>query len=126
MFTEYKKSVLSVKSVFVKTCFLREVLELAPDHLVDYAHIRLDNLHNLRADILFHVIRHRNTIVPILIHGHSRIHSLQQTLLIDTCNEETSLIQSFRTLGACTDANSREWVAYGGEEATFLWQRTAI
>ena len=36
------------------------------------------------------------------------IYSLEQRLLVDTCDDKVSLVDSFRTLSRCTEADSRE------------------
>ena len=41
------------------------LLKLTPNHLVDDAHIALDNLHHLGAYVLIYVVRHRDSILTI-------------------------------------------------------------
>lgn len=57
---------------------------------------------------------------------YSSIYCLKEALLIDTCNDEVALVDGFRTFGRGTDADSREGVAYRGEEAAFFGERAGI
>ena len=52
------------------------------------------------------------------------IHRLQKTLLIDTSDEETSLIQGLRPLRRGPDTNRREWMTDRGKETALFRQRT--
>ena len=70
-------------------------LGLPPHHLINYTHVALNDLHHLGTNVLFHIIRHRDTVIPILIHGYRCIYSLQQALLINTGDEEACLPPAF-------------------------------
>ena len=50
--------------------------ELPPDHLIHNSNIALDNLYNLSRDILLNVVRNRNAVVAILIHGNCGVNGL--------------------------------------------------
>ena len=53
---------------------------LPPHHLIHNPHITLNNLHDLRADILIDIIRHRNTVTAISAELHSSIDCLEERL----------------------------------------------
>ena len=52
-------------------------LELPPHHLIDNARVRLDDLDDLRRDILIDIIRDGDAMVAGGIHCHSRVDGLQ-------------------------------------------------
>ena len=79
-----------------------------PHHLIHNTRITLNDLNYPCADILLHIIRHRNPIIPIHIHRNRGIHRLQQTRFINTGKDKACLVQRFRTLGACPDTYRRE------------------
>ena len=43
-------------------------LEFSPDHSVDYICVALNDFHYFRRDIFIYVIRHRQTMVAIVVH----------------------------------------------------------
>lgn len=47
-------------------------------------------------------------------------------MLVDACQDETSLVQGFWALGAGADADSRERMAHAGEKAALLGQGAAV
>lgn len=96
------------------------MLLFTPYHLIDNANIRLHNLHYLCRYILINIIWYRNTMLTIAAKLNGSIYSLEQRLLIDTSNDKVALVDSLMTLSRCTDADSRERMAYRGEEATLL------
>ena len=98
----------------------------APDHSVDDADVALDNLDNLRTDVLLHIVGHGNAVVAILAELHSRIDCLEQALTVYAGNDETTLVNGFWPLGAGTDADSRERMTDGGKETALLGQCSAI
>ena len=53
---------------------------LPPHHLVHDSHITLDNLHDLRGDILIDIIRNRNPVTAISAEFDCDVNCLQQTL----------------------------------------------
>lgn len=54
------------------------------------------------------------------------INGLQQGFLVDTCNDEVTLVDGFGTLGRGTDANGGERMADAGEERGFFGKGSAI
>lgn len=54
------------------------------------------------------------------------VNGLQQGLLVDTSNDEVTLVDSFGTLGRGADANGGEGMADTGEERGFLGKGSAI
>ena len=81
---------------------------------------------NFIAYILIRIIRDRNAEITVFIHLHGNIHRLKQTLLIYAGQDESSLIQRFRTLGRSADTNRGKQMPRTGEETAFLRQYTGI
>ena len=96
----------------------------SPDHLVDDAHITLDDLHYLGAYVLVHIVRHRDSMLTVFAEIYSGIYRLKEALLIDASNDEVALVDGFRTFGRGADADGRERMTNTGEEAAFFWQCT--
>ena len=90
--------------MFLNNYFFSD-LELPPHHLIHNAHVGLDDLHDLGAYVLVHVIRYRNAVVTSLVHLDSRIHRLQERLFVDTGDDEITLVDSLRSLGRYTNAD---------------------
>lgn len=65
-------------------------------------------------------------MAAIFAEFHSGIDCLEQRLGVDAGNDEISLVNSFRTLRAGTDADSREWMSYTREETAFFRESTAV
>ena len=108
-------------SAFAHLCargpyYIIRELKLPPHHLIHDTHIALDNLHYLGAYVLIYVVRHRDSMLTVLAELYSSIYSLQQTLRINTRNNEISLINGLRTLSACANADSRERMPHRGKE----------
>ena len=91
-------------------------LKLPPHHLVDDAHIALDNLHYLGAYVLVHIVRHRNSMLSIFAELYSGIYRLKEALLVNAGNDEVCLVDGFGTLGRGTDADGRERMTNAGEK----------
>ena len=73
------------------------MLELPPHHLIHDTGVTLDDLHDLRGDILVHIVRHRCTMVACGVHRHGGLDCLQQAAGVDTGDEEAGLVQGLRT-----------------------------
>ena len=97
-----------------------DVLFLPPHHLIDHAGVALDDLHDLGGNILLHIIRHGDAVVAVLVHLHRRVHCLQQALFVDACEDEASLIQRFRALGAGADAHCWKWMPDAGNHKNLM------
>ena len=95
-------------------------LELAPNHLVDNSNVALDDLDHLGADILVDVVGNGKTMVTIVVHIHSALDCLEERLLVDTCDEEATLVEGFRALGRGSDADCWEGMTNAGEETGLL------
>ena len=67
-----KTSILPDCMIEVLSCDL----ELSPYHLIDYSHIALDDLHDLRRNIFLNIVRHRDAVVTVLVHGDGGIDCL--------------------------------------------------
>ena len=65
-------------------------------------------------------------MIAAFVHGHRRVHRLQQAFLVDASEDEAALVQRLRALRARADAHRREGMADAGEEAALLRQRAAI
>ena len=75
------------------------IVLLPPHHLVHNPHIALNNLHDLRADILIDIIRHRNSVTAISAEFHRSINCLEEGFGVDASNDEICLVDGFRPLG---------------------------
>ena len=67
-------------------------------HRLLYTTISLEQCHGLRAYILFHIARYKNTVVAIQIHLHYRVYSLQEDLLINTSQDKADFLKNFQSL----------------------------
>ena len=94
--------------------------ELPPHHLVDDAGVALDNLHNLCRNVLIHVVRDGDAVKAVAIQRHGGVHCLQQGLLVDAGDDEAGFVDGFGALGGGADADGREGVADGCEEAALF------
>lgn len=101
-------------------------LKLTPNHLVDDAHIALHDLYHLGADILVHIVGNGDTMLTVTAEHDGSINGLQQGLLVDTSNDEVTLVDSFGTLGRGADANGGEGMVDAGEEGGFFGKGSAI
>ena len=103
------------------------VLEIfPPHHLVDDAHIALDNLHYLGAYVLIHIIRHRDAMLTVLAKLYCSIYRLQEALLVNTGNDEVAFVDGFGPFRTGSDADGREGMSDAGEEAALLGQGATI
>ena len=96
-----------------------------PHHLVNHAHIALDDLDHLGGHIL-HIVGHGNADVAIVVHGHGGFHRLLHAAGGDTRQNEAALVQRLGALGGSADAHRREGLADAGEEAGFLGQGAGV
>ena len=99
---------------------------LSPHHFVHDADVALDDFDYLGRYILFDVVGNGDAVIAILVHGDGGVDRLQQALFVDAGNEETGFVEGFRALGAGSDADGGEGMAYAGEETAFLGQRAAV
>ena len=97
-----------------------------PHHLVDHARITLYDFHHLGRDILFDVVGHGNAMVTIVGHLYGSLHRLEQSLRVDACKDEASLVECLWALSGCTYADGGERVSDGSKETTLLGQRTTV
>lgn len=89
---------------------------LSPNHLINHAHVTLDNLHYFRADVFVGVVWNRGAIVAVLDQFYCSFHRLEQSVGVDAGENESGFVERFRTLGGGADADGRERMAYAGEE----------
>lgn len=100
--------------------------EFAPNHFIDYTDVALYDLHDLGADILVHIVGNGDTMLTVAAELDGSINGLEQGFLVDTSNDEVTLVDGFGTLGRSTDADGGEGVADAGEERGFFGKGTAI
>ena len=90
------------------------------------AGVALDDLHDLRAHVLFDVVGHGDAVVAVLVHRDGGVDGLQEGLFIDAGDEEACLVKRFGAFRAGADADCRERVADTREEGTFFGERAAV
>ena len=105
---------------------LKEFSYFSPNHFVYDTYITLDDLDNLGADILIGVVGYGSAVVAIADEFDCRINRLKEALGVDAREDESCFVERLRTFGAGADADSREGVAYRGEEAAFFGERAGI
>lgn len=101
-------------------------LELAPNHFVDNANVRLDDTNHLSAYILIHIVRYGNAGEAVTDEGDGDVNALQEAYRVDAGEDEAALVEGFGTLGGCADADGGERMADAGEERGFFRQGAAI
>ena len=101
-------------------------LELPPHHLIHHPGITLNDPHHLRTHILIDIIRYGNPGMTIIDQRDSNIDTLEQTLGVDSTQDEAAFVQGFGALGGGADADGREGMADAGEEAGFLGKGAAV
>ena len=99
---------------------------LPPHHLIHNPHITLNNLHDLRADILIDIIRYWDAVGAVAAEFHCGVHRLEQALGVNAGDDEVSLVYGLGTLSAGADADGRERMSYRGEEGRFLRESAAV
>ena len=87
-------------------------LVFAPDHLINYANVRLNNFDDFSADVFVHIVWHWNAVIVIAVHFHSCIDCLKQTLFVNSTNKEATFIKSLWTFRRCTDTYCRERMSH--------------
>lgn len=80
-------------------------LVLSPYHTIHNARIRLNDLHDFRADVLVRIVRYRDAIIAVSVHLNRRIDRLQDLLCRDAREDEVALVERFRALCAGADAD---------------------
>ena len=103
-----------------------ENLTFPPHHLIHNVGVALDNLHHFGGDVFLHVIRHGDADVAVFVHLHGGVHSLEEAVRIDACQDETSLVQSLGALRGGANTHRREGVSHAGEETALLGQSAAV
>lgn len=102
------------------------LLELPPDHLVDYANVGLDDADDLGGDVFVHVVGYGNAGEAVTDEGDGDVNALQEAYRVDAGEDEAALVEGFGTLGGCADADGGERVSDAGEERGFFRQGAAI
>lgn len=106
--------------------FEHTLSKFSPHHFVHYPSIALDNLHDLCRHVLIGIVRHRYAVVSASVHLHSRVHRLKQRHTVYAREDEASLVQGLRSLGARSDAHCRERMADACEIAAFFGQCSGV
>ena len=101
-------------------------LELPPHHLIHHPGITLNDPHHLRTHILIDIIRYGNPGMTIIDQRDSNIDTLEQTLGVDSTQDEAAFVQGFGALGGGADADGREGMADGGEEGRLFGECTRV
>ena len=101
-------------------------LVFSPHHLIHHAGVTLDNLHHFGRDVFLDVVRHGDADVAVLVHLHGGVHGLEQTVLVNACQDKTALVQGLRALCGGADAHRREGVPHTGEKAALFRQGAAV
>ena len=101
-------------------------LELPPHHLVDYAHVGLDDADDFGGDVFIYIIGDGDAREAVADEGDGNVYALQEALGVDAGEDKAALVQGFRPLRASPNAHRREGMADGGEEAALFRQGTGI
>ena len=102
------------------------MLELPPDHLIHHADVGLDDADHLGGDVFVYIVGDGEAGEAVADERDGDVHALQQALGVDARKDKAALVESFRPLGTGADADGREGMADGGEEARFFRQRTRV
>ena len=97
-----------------------------PHHLIDHAHVGLDDAHHLGGDVLVHIVGHGDAGQAVFDQVHSHLYALQQAFGVDAAQHEAAFVECLGALGAGADAHGREGVPDAGEEAALLGQGAAV
>lgn len=65
-------------------------------------------------------------MLTVLAEFDSSIDGLEETLRVDTGNDEVALVNGFGTFGTCADADSRVRMTYAGEETSLFGKGAAV
>lgn len=101
-------------------------LELAPNHFVDNANVRLDDADHLGGDVFVNVVGDGNAGEAVADEGDGYVYALQEALGVDAGKHEAALVEGFGAFGGGADADGRERMADRGEETAFLGQGTGV
>ena len=105
---------------------LSAVLEFAPDHFVDDADVGLDDFHYFGAYVFVYVVRDGDSVLAVAAEFYGGVNCLEERLFVDAGDDEVPLVDSLRTFSRCTDADSRERMTYGGEEAALFGKGATV
>ena len=97
------------------------MLELPPHHLVDNAHVRLDDANHLSAYILIHIVRDGDSGKAVADEGDGNVYALEEALGVDATEHEATFVKSLGALGGGADTYSRERMTDTGKEAALFW-----
>ena len=106
--------------------FCSYFLLFAPDHFVDDGDVGLDDFDDDVADVFAGVDVDGGAVVVVAVHGDGGLDGLQEALFIDAGQDEAGVVERLGAFGRGADADGREGMADGGEEARFLGQRAGV
>lgn len=86
----------------------------------------MNDLYHLGADILVHIVGDGDAVQTVTAELDGGVNGLEQGLLVDTSNDEVTLVDGLGTLGRGTDADGGEGMADAGEEGGFFGKGSAI
>lgn len=102
-------------------------LVLPPHHAVHDARVALDDLHDLRGDVLVCIVRHGGGGVAALgVERHGGAHGVQEPALVDAGQREAAPVERLGALRGGPDAHGRERAADRGEEARLLGEGPGV
>ena len=103
-------------------------LLFSPNHFIDDADVRLDDLDDLVGDVFVGVVRDRNRAAVLFLTDHLNgdVDCLKQAFRVDAGEDEACLIKCFGTFCGGADADGGERVSDRGKERGFLWKRARI
>ena len=102
------------------------VLFFPPDHFVDDGDVGLDYFDDDVAYVFAGVDVDGGAVVVVAVHGDGGLDGLQEALLVDAGQDESGVVERLGAFGRGADADGREGVADGGEEARFLGQGAGV
>lgn len=102
------------------------MLDLPPDHLIHHADVGLDDADHLGGDVFVNVVGDRDAGEAVADEGDGNVYALEKALGVDAGEHEAAFVEGFGALCAGADADGREGVANGGEEAALLGQGARI
>lgn len=94
----------------------------SPHHLIYHSGITLNQFYNLCADIFFHIIWNRNSIISLQIHLNCCINSLQKTFLVNPCKNKAGFIKCLRAFCRCSDTYRWKWMSNRSKETALFRQ----
>lgn len=86
----------------------------------------MDDFDDDVADVFADVDIDGGTVVVVAVHGDGGVDGLEEALLVDAGEDEARVVEALGALGAGANADSREGMTHGSEEARFLGERAGV